>query len=192
MAEEKKQEKKEEKAKPELSREYIIPLRKEILKVPQYRRAKKAVKAVKEFLAKHMKVEDRDIRNVKINIYLNNEIWHRGIKNPLTKVKVKAEKINGIVYAELAEIPDYVKWNMQKNERRNKVDEKAVKQIAKKEQEEKKDETTTPEEKKDESEKEKATVEAGVKEQKLEAKQAKHQSPKQPKQQQIHRMALQK
>ncbi|MDD2445137.1 MAG: 50S ribosomal protein L31e, partial [Candidatus Nanoarchaeia archaeon] len=94
-----KKEIKEEKI--ELERVYIVPLRKGFLKVPQYKRAKKAVKTLKEFLAKHMKVENRDLNKVKIDIYLNNEIWFKGIKKPLSKVKVKAKKINGIVYAEL-------------------------------------------------------------------------------------------
>ena len=44
-----------------LERTYNVPLRKEFLKVPKYKRAKKAVKALKQFLAKHMKSD-----NVKI------------------------------------------------------------------------------------------------------------------------------
>ena len=40
----------------ELEREYIVPLKRGSLKVPRYKRAKKAVKTLKEFLAKHMKV----------------------------------------------------------------------------------------------------------------------------------------
>ena len=102
----------------ELEREYIIPLRKEILKVPAYKRAKKAIKAMKQFLAKHMRVEDRDLRKVKIDMYLNNEVWFKGIKKPLTKVKVIAKKIDGIVYAELAEIPEVVKYTMARHEKR--------------------------------------------------------------------------
>ncbi|MEA3329361.1 MAG: 50S ribosomal protein L31e, partial [Nanoarchaeota archaeon] len=103
----KKVEKKDE-VKIELEREYIVPLRKGLLNVPRYRRASKAVKILKEFLAKHMKVEDRDLRKVKINIYLNNELWFKGIKKPVGKIKVKAVKKGGIVYAELAEVPEAV------------------------------------------------------------------------------------
>ena len=44
-----------------LEREYVIPLRVQWKKVPRYKRAAKATKAIKEFLAKHMKVKDRDI-----------------------------------------------------------------------------------------------------------------------------------
>ena len=49
-----------------MERTYIIPLRKEWLKVPIYKRTKKAVKATKEFLQKHMKVE-----TVKLGRHLN-------------------------------------------------------------------------------------------------------------------------
>ena len=54
-----------------LEREYIVPLRKGWLKVPDYKRANKAVKTLKEFLVKHMKVYDRDLRKIKIEIDLN-------------------------------------------------------------------------------------------------------------------------
>lgn len=107
-----KEEKKEEKI--ELEREYVIPIRKRILKVPRYKRAKRAIKTIKEFLAKHMKVENRDIRKVKIDRYLNEEVWFKGIKKPITKIKVKAKKINGVVYAELAEIPEVVQYKINK------------------------------------------------------------------------------
>ena len=95
-----------------LEREYIVPLKKGILNVPQYRRAKKAVRILKEFMVRHMKVRDRDLKKVKIDIYLNNELWFRGIKKPANKIKVKAKKIDGIVYVELADIPEAVKYKM--------------------------------------------------------------------------------
>lgn len=123
----KKQEKEE---KVELERVYVVPLRKGFLKVPKYKRAKKAVKTLKEFLAKHMKVENRDLNNVKVDIYLNNEIWFRGIKKPLHKIKVRAKKINGVVYATLEDIPEYVKWNKQKHDKKKtKVNKKALEKV---------------------------------------------------------------
>lgn len=112
----------------ELEREYIIPLKKGSLKVPRYKRAKKAVKTLKEFLAKHMHVEDRDLRKVKVDIYLNNEIWYRGIKKPTNKIKVKAVKRGGIVYAELSNMPEIVAFAKARLERRaNKVTASQVK-----------------------------------------------------------------
>ena len=82
----------EKEAKVELEREYVIPLRREFIKSPKFGRAKKAVKTIKIFLAKHMHVENRDIRKVRVNIYLNNEVWFRGIKHPPKSIKVKAVK----------------------------------------------------------------------------------------------------
>ena len=80
-----------------LERTYTIPLRKEFRKVANWKQTKKAVKATKEFLAKHMKSDD-----VRMGKYLNEKLWRHGIKNPPAKVKVttlKDEK--GIVRAEL-------------------------------------------------------------------------------------------
>lgn len=80
-----------------LERTYIIPLRREWLKVPRYKRAKKASTAVREFLAKHMKSD-----NVKIGNGLNMELWKHGIKNPPHKIKVSVIKEDdGTVKAEL-------------------------------------------------------------------------------------------
>jgi large subunit ribosomal protein L31e len=70
-----------------LERTYIIPLRREWRKSPRYRRAKKAVTAVKVFLIKHMKSED-----IKIGKYLNEMLWHHGIKNPPCRIKVNVQK----------------------------------------------------------------------------------------------------
>ena len=50
--------KKEEKPKTVLERVYIVPLRKEFQKVASWRRTEKAVKALREFIAKHMKSEN--------------------------------------------------------------------------------------------------------------------------------------
>src|SRR3989344_5497016 len=52
----------------ELEREYNVPLRKGWLKVPKYKRGAKAVKTLKEFLVRHMKVYDRDLRKIKLDI----------------------------------------------------------------------------------------------------------------------------
>ncbi|MBT6690239.1 50S ribosomal protein L31e [archaeon] len=99
-------------AKVELEREYIVPMRKGFMNVPHYRRAKKAVKTLKEFMVRHMNVRDNDTRKIKVDIHLNNEIWFRGIKKPLHKIKVNAKKIDGIVYVTLADPADYVKFKM--------------------------------------------------------------------------------
>ena len=70
-----------------LERTYTIPLRKEFQKAPKYKRAKKAVTAVKEFMQKHMKS-----KNILIGPKLNLKIWEKGIKNPPHHIKVVAIK----------------------------------------------------------------------------------------------------
>ena len=79
-------------------RTYTIPLRKEFRKAPKYKRAKKAVRAIREFLVKHMKTE-----NVLIGPKLNLKVWEHGIKNPPHHVKVTVIKDDkeGIARAEL-------------------------------------------------------------------------------------------
>ena len=79
--------KKEESAKTVLERQYIVPIRRRTLGVPKYRKAKKAVITVREFISKHMKSDD-----VNIGKYLNEHIWNHGMKNPPGKVKVTASK----------------------------------------------------------------------------------------------------
>ncbi len=79
--------KKEEASKTVLERVYNIPLRRETLKVPPFRKANKAVKTVQQFISKHMKSE-----NVVIGKYLNLKIWKHGAKNPPHHVKVNAAK----------------------------------------------------------------------------------------------------
>jgi large subunit ribosomal protein L31e len=108
----KKAEKKAESS--ELEREYVVPMRKGFLKAPHYRRAKKAVKTLKEFMVKHMNIRDGDLRKVKVDINLNNKIWFRGIKKPLHKINVKAVKKDGIVHVTLSDPADYVKFKIKK------------------------------------------------------------------------------
>lgn len=80
-------------------RTYIIPLRREWLKSVKYKRAKKAVRAIKEFLQRHMKT---DMANVKLGTHLNIELWKHGIKNPPSRIKVNVTKDDkGMVRAEL-------------------------------------------------------------------------------------------
>jgi large subunit ribosomal protein L31e len=87
-----------------IERTYTIPLRREWLKSVKYKRAKKAVRAIREFLMRHMKVEDMD--NIKLGRYLNMIVWSHGIKNPPSRVKVNVVKDDkGIVRAEMVGAP---------------------------------------------------------------------------------------
>lgn len=168
-----------------LEREYVIPLRRFWLRVPRYERTGKAIKAIKQFLAKHMKVEDRDVDKIKINTYLNNELWFRGRANPPAKVKVKATKENGIVKVDFVDTPDYVKFLKAKHEKKNKAAEKKAPVV------EQKAEEKPEEQKKDEAEKEQAVAEQNTKQAEQQAKEMKHTS-KPEKTTRPQRMALQK
>ncbi len=179
-------------------REYIINLRREIMKVPRYRRTPKAIKAIKQFIAKHMRIPDRDLNKVKIDKWLNQEMWFKGIQNPLTKIKVKAKKDGENIIVSLVDIPEKIKFQIAREEKSKKASEKVK---AKKKQD--KDETDkqieekkpeeTPEKEKEEKEKEEAVKEAEIKQADLRAKEQKHvQKIKPAKTERIQRKALQK
>ena len=180
-----------------IEKEFIIPLRKEWEKVPKYQRAKKAIKAIKEFVVRHMKVYDRDLNKIRIDKYLNEHVWGRGIKKPPIKVKVKAVREGGIIRVELSELNEKLKFKKLKIEKR---EQKATESAKKKKPEEKeKAEVETRQEVvkseediKDEKEKKASVVQAGKEMEKKSAMVEKHQTKisKQPKHQ--FRQALQK
>src|SRR3989338_3635197 len=119
--------KKEETAKTVLERVYNVPLRREFLKVQKWRRTEKAVKALKQFVSKHMKSD-----NVILGGYVNKELWKHGIKNPPHHVKISAKKDDkGKVMVELAELPAKAKRELEKQEKAKKGKEKAKKEEAK-------------------------------------------------------------
>jgi large subunit ribosomal protein L31e len=174
--------KKTENKEQNLERIYVIPLRREIEKVQRYRKTEKAVKAIKQFLARHMQIRDGDLKKIKLDNYLNEYMWARGIKNPPHKVKVKATKNSeGIVKVELVDFPTKLKF---KKDREDKL-LKDASEVAKKKKEEKKaseetEEKPKPEEteekKEIEKEKKASVVEAGKELEKQAAKQMKHQA----------------
>jgi ribosomal protein L31E len=156
-----------------VEREYVIPLRKEWTKVPNYKRTSKSITAIKEFVAKHMKVPGRDLNNVKIDSYLNNEVWFRGAGTPPARIKVKVIKTGDIIHVTFVQDPERVKFARERHARKHVKTEKKVNVSDKKE------EAKTEDEKKIESEKEKSTAianeqiaEQKVKEQKHVAKDA--------------------
>ena len=129
--------KKEESAKTVLERVYNVPLRREFLKVANWRRTEKAVKALRQFIAKHMKSD-----NIILGRYVNKELWKNGIKNPPHHVKISAKKDDkGKVVVELAELPAKAKRELKKQETSKKEKEKVKKEESKaKEAEAKKEE----------------------------------------------------
>jgi len=153
-----------------LEREYIVPLRKSWLKVPEYKRASRAVKALKKFIARHLKIYDRDLKKIKIDQVLNNEIRFRGIKKPPAKIKVKAKKYdNDIVRVELVEIPTHVKFAKLREEKK-KAELKKKSEIKETEKPEEKPEKKETEEAK---EKEEAAKEESLAKAKMQAKEMK-------------------
>ncbi|MBL7148025.1 MAG: 50S ribosomal protein L31e [Nanoarchaeota archaeon] len=100
-----------------LERIYTIPLRKEFLKAPKYKRTKRAITAIRAFTVRHMKCD-----NVKIGKYLNLEMWKHGRKNPPPRIQVKAikdkKKINDkeveFVKVELVNAPEEKKVEKKK------------------------------------------------------------------------------
>lgn len=143
-----------------MERTYIVPLRKEWLKAPKYRRAKKATTALREFIAKHMKAEV-----VRILPDLNVAVWSRGMKNPPHKIKINVIKDDkGIVVAQLFGKPF----------EQPKVEEKPTKKAVKK--------AAKPEEKKEEEKAEQVIKEKPAAEEKTPSKeQAKEEKVDKPK-----------
>ncbi len=162
-----------------IEREYVIPLRKKLEAVPRYKKANKAVKTIKEFLVRHMKIRDGDLGKVKIDKYLNEFVWSRGIRKPPVKVRVKAVKESGsdTVVAELAELPEKLKFKRLREEKREKLASEVAekKKAAAKEAEEKRIKEEAKEEKKEEEEKKASVVEEGKQLEKEAHKKAKHQ-----------------
>ena len=180
-----------------LEREYIIPLRNKWKRVPRYKKANKAIKAIKEFLVRHMKIRDRDLNKVKIDKYLNEEIWFRGIKKPPARIKVKAIKEGDIVKAKLAEMPEKLKFKKLREEKRDEksmeILESKKKTLDKLKEQPQKTEEKSEEKEEEAKEKKAAVVESVEKMEKDIAKRVKHEvggKTKQPKHQQ--RKALEK
>jgi len=113
-----------------MERLYTIPLRKEFSKAPNYKRTSRAIKAIRQFIQKHMKCE-----NVKIGKYLNLEMWKHGRKNPPPRIKVKAvketikEKDKEIEYV-IVELPHINIEKPKKEKKEKKKEEPKQEQIA--------------------------------------------------------------
>jgi len=183
-----------------LEREYVIPLRERCRPVPRYKKTPKAVKTVKEFLVRHMQIRDKDLNKIKIDRFLNEQLWERGIKKPLHKVKVRVIKEGDIVKVYSVDLPTKINFKKLREEKREKegkealekkkesqktMMEKAKDQVksAKEEKKEDKDNDGVND-KKEEKEKEKAVEEEMEKEEKKEANKEKHTTkPKSPKEQ---------
>ena len=80
-----------------LERTYNVPLRRTFVRSPKYKRSKRAITILQEFISKHMKSDE-----IKIGKNLNQFIWKNGIQNPPHHVKIQVVKDDkGVVRAEL-------------------------------------------------------------------------------------------
>ncbi len=159
-------------------RTYNIPLRKEWLKTPKYKRAKKAVTAIKEFLVKHMKSD-----NIKLGKLLNLDLWKHGIKNPPHHIKVTAIKEDdGTVKAELfgKKYEEFKKIEKVEKTKKDELMEKLGVKAAPKEEDKKEEKpaekTESPKEDKPQPAKDEKPAEEAVK--KEEKKEAPKETPK--------------
>lgn len=168
-----------------IEREYVIPLRKKYQHVPRYKKTPKAVKSIKEFLVRHMKIYDRNLNKIKIDRDLNEFLWMRGIKNPPHKIKVKAVKEGENVIVKLIDYPDRLKFKKAREEKIEKETKEAVEkkkslkekiqeQVRGKKEVSEDENKDGVEDKKEIKEKRESVKEAGEKMEKAQAKKAKH------------------
>jgi len=122
------------------TRTYTIPLRREFLKVPKWRRTKRAMSEVRSYLIKHTKNED-----VKISRWINEYIWKDGGKNPAGRVRVNVKLEKDVVSAELVDLTPKAKRVLEaerkaaeeeeKKDKKQKETEKALTETTKKAEE---------------------------------------------------------
>ena len=86
-------------ARVEVERIYSIRLKHKLKGYPRWLRAVKAMRYIRRFLSRHMKVDEE---NVKLDQSINLKIWERGIQKPPSKIRIRAVKFDdGVVEAEL-------------------------------------------------------------------------------------------
>jgi len=87
---------------------YTIPLAKALI-MPPRKRVPRAIRMIKAYIRKHMKVplraeDDEEAPKITLTNQLNERIWGRGIEKPPRKIRVRATKDkDGNVTVHLAE-----------------------------------------------------------------------------------------
>lgn len=138
------------------SRVYVVPLRKGFLKVPGWRKTKRAMDELKKFILHHTKADRAVISN-----WVNEAIWGHGGKNPPGKIKVKvvlkeeeiekkgAKKVTiKAAHVELETLPSKAKRIQEKETKKKSLRQKIKEKFAKKKEE-------APEETKEENKEQK-------------------------------------
>ena len=165
--------KKEETIKIVLERSYVIPLGRETLKVPPFKKANKAMQTIREFIVRHMKST-----NVVLGKHLNMNVWKHGLKNPPHRVKVTASKDDkGKVTVEIVGAPKEIPKVEEKKKAPSK-EGKIVKEAEYKEKPEEKIEKKVEEAKEEKAEEGKKIEKEEIKE--LQKEHPKHHAPKMP------------
>ncbi len=153
-------------------KEFIIPLKRAYLKGRRYDRTRLAIREIKRFLVRHMKIRDRNLNKIKLDPYFNNHVWSRGKFNPPTKIKVKVSKKEDLIIVDFADIPDKIKFAKLRNQKNHQESKKPSTKPEPTEQTPVLEKTES--EKIDEKEKQKATAEAKEKIAEKTAKTEKH------------------
>jgi len=94
-----KKKKKEEEEEIVEERTYTIPLGKALIKPPK-KRAPRAMRMIREFITKHMKLamrveeeeEETELPQLVISEEVNEKVWSKGIEKPPRKIRVRAAK----------------------------------------------------------------------------------------------------
>ncbi|WP_297514826.1 50S ribosomal protein L31e [Thermococcus sp.] len=63
---------------------FVVPIRKIKKRIPRWKRAPRAARFVREWIARHAKAEE-----VKLDPAVNEKLWERGAEKPPNKLRVK-------------------------------------------------------------------------------------------------------
>ncbi len=125
------------------SRTYVVPLKKDVLKAPLWRRSKKAMRVLREFLLKHTKAN-----KVVFSRWVNEDVWKRSNKQPPSKLKVKvtmgdeekevkgeSEKLKlSVAHVELVDLPSRASRVKTKDAKKKSLRDKLKEKFAKSEE----------------------------------------------------------
>ncbi len=98
---------------------FTVPLR-EVFDSPRTYRAKKAVRILKDFLARHIDAEE-----VKIGNSINSKIWESGIQKPPRKLRIHVMQEDKIAYAEILGVEIKLPSKTDLKDKEKKKEEKA-------------------------------------------------------------------
>ena len=93
----------------EVERIITIPMRATKM-APRTKRAARAIKEIRDNIARHMKA---DVEKIWIDKSLNEKIWERGIQNPPRKITVKAVKFEDSLVEVSLVVPVETKENVE-------------------------------------------------------------------------------